>query len=107
MHARLEKRSALRAAQLVLQKSFDGAAGKEERFRKDIDQQVLAGYGIAAFDGVSKNSYIEGARVGIAGKGAALSFYCRPCSRQHIFGCAGKRNGKLTRHGYKDTTSRT
>lgn len=79
-----------RAADLVFQKPFNGAAWKKERFGKDSDKEILPGYYIAAFYRVSKNGYIKCAARGIAGKSAALAFYSRLGFAQYLRGRTGK-----------------
>ena len=68
---------ALRTAELVFQKSFNGAAWKKEWFGKDSDGKALAGYGISALYGISDNSYIKSTAGSITAKPAALLFYSR------------------------------
>jgi len=68
----------LRTAELVFQKSFNGAAGQKEWFGKDSDGQVLSGYGISALYCISDDGHIKRPAGRIAAKGAALSFYRCP-----------------------------
>lgn len=68
----------LRAAELIFQKTFNGAAWQEERFGKDSNKEVLTGYDIIAFNGISKNGDVKSTTcISIAGKVAALACYCR------------------------------